>query len=175
MVRQALPVVRCVDHQDPAARGPDRLGGLADIGNDVVGTNRKPLTNVLHLLVPTTDLTNQYNRALNCGIAGLHPLAAGAPLAEPGIWVSASFVWGSERYRYPTHLPKVAASGGPQCLDLPKIPFDHAEPFVVSDVGANPWEYGNQQILINSDALKQLLYGPIAGPPRNSAQVGENG
>ena len=30
--------------------------GLADIGNDVVGSNRQALTDVLHLLVPTTDL-----------------------------------------------------------------------------------------------------------------------
>ena len=45
--------------------------GLADIGNDVIGTNRKPLTDVLHLLVPTTDLTNAYNKALNCGFGGL--------------------------------------------------------------------------------------------------------
>ena len=33
--------------------------GLADIGNEVLGTNRQPLTDVLHLLVPTTDLTEQ--------------------------------------------------------------------------------------------------------------------
>ncbi|WP_246216720.1 MCE family protein [Mycobacterium botniense] len=149
--------------------------GLADIGNDVVGSNRKPLTEVLHLLVPTTDLTNQYNKALNCGLAGVGVLAKGFPLYEPGIAISASLTWGAERYRYPTHLPKVAATGGPQCLDLPRIPFGSYEPYVVADVGANPWEYGNQQLLINSDLLKQLLYGPIAGPPRNSAQIGEPG
>jgi phospholipid/cholesterol/gamma-HCH transport system substrate-binding protein len=44
--------------------------GLADIDNDVVGTNRQALTDVLHLLVPTTDLTNGYNEALNCALAG---------------------------------------------------------------------------------------------------------
>jgi len=49
--------------------------GLADIGNDVVGTNRQPLTDVLHLLVPTTDLLNAYHEALNCGLAGMLPLA----------------------------------------------------------------------------------------------------
>jgi phospholipid/cholesterol/gamma-HCH transport system substrate-binding protein len=27
----------------------------------------------------------------------------------------------------------------------------------------------------NFDGLKQLLYGPIDGPPRNSAQVGQPG
>jgi len=149
--------------------------GLADIGNDVAGTNRKPLTNVLRLLVPTTDLTNEYNKALTCGFGGLAQFTHQPPLAQPGIWLSASLVWGAERYRYPTHLPKVAATGGPQCVGLPNIPFNTSPPFVVADVGANPWEYGNPQLLINSDLLKQLLYGPIAGPPRNSAQVGEPG
>ena len=46
--------------------------GLADIGNDVLSTNRQPLTNVLHLLVPTTDLTNEYHEALTCGFRRAH-------------------------------------------------------------------------------------------------------
>ena len=151
--------------------------GLADIGNDVVGTNRKPLANVLHLLVPTTNLLNKYNKGITCGIAGIVPIATALPFPEPGIWLSASLTWGAERYRYPTHLPKVAMTSpdGSICLDLPRIPFNKSEPFVVGDVGANPWEYGNQQLLLNFDGLKQLLYGPIAGPPRNSAQIGQPG
>lgn len=149
--------------------------GLADIGNDVLGTNRKPLTDVVHLLVPTTDLANQYNKALTCGLGGLAELQHNPPLERPGAYNSTTFLFGTERYRYPTHLPKVAATGGPQCLDLPKVPYNTAEPFVVMDVGANPWEYGNQQLLLNSDLLKQLLYGPIAGPPRNVIQVGQPG
>ena len=36
--------------------------GLADIGNDVMGANRQALTDVLHLLVPTTDLTTNTPR-----------------------------------------------------------------------------------------------------------------
>jgi hypothetical protein len=46
---------------------------------------------------------------------------------------------------------------------------------LVADVGANPWRYGNQGILLNADALKQALFGPIQGPPRNSAQIGMPG
>jgi phospholipid/cholesterol/gamma-HCH transport system substrate-binding protein len=149
--------------------------GLADVGNDVLGANRKPLTDVMHLLVPTTDLTNKYNKALNCFVGGLGVLSKGAPFPVPGVFFNAGFTFSAERYRYPTHLPQVAATGGPQCLDLPKIPFNKYEPFVVADVGANPAEYGNPQLLLNSDLLKQLLYGPIAGPPRNSAQIGQPG
>ncbi len=149
--------------------------GLANVGNDVIGTNRQALTDVLHLLVPTTDLTNEYNKALTCGFGGLAVLSHSPPLLEPGIYISATLLWGTERYRYPTDLPRVAATGGPQCTDLPRVPFGKYAKYVVADTGANPWKYGNQQLLINFDGLKQLLYGPIAGPPRNPAQVGQRG
>ena len=149
--------------------------GLADIGNDVLSTNRQPLTNVLHLLVPTTDLTNEYHEVFTCGFGGLIQIGHGAPLSEPSINISAGLTLGAERYRYPTNLPKVAATGGPQCMGLPKLPFNTNPPQLITDIGANPAGYGNPQVLINSDLLKQLLYGPIAGPPRNSAQVGQPG
>jgi phospholipid/cholesterol/gamma-HCH transport system substrate-binding protein len=149
--------------------------GLADVGNDVLSANRKGLTDVFHLLAPTTDLTNEYNKALWCGFAGLAEDGKFVPLSEPSINIAASLTWGAERFRYPTNLPKVAATGGPQCLDLPKRPFNTNAKLVVTDIGANPVGYGNPQLLINFEILKQLLYGPIAGPPRNSAQIGQPG
>jgi phospholipid/cholesterol/gamma-HCH transport system substrate-binding protein len=151
--------------------------GLADIGNDVVGTNRQPLTDVLHLLVPTTDLLNEYGPGLNCSLGGILDMANTPPLPAPGILISVSFPLAAERYRYPGHLPKVAATGGPHCADqgLPSVPPNFQPPFLVTDVGANPWQYGNPGVLLNSDGLKQLLYGPIDGPPRNSAQIGQPG
>jgi virulence factor Mce-like protein len=149
--------------------------GLADLGNDVIGGNRQAVTDVVRLLVPTTDLLNKYHQALNCGISGLLPLAKSPPLPVPGAIVAASFQLGVERYRYPTNLPKVAAKGGPQCTDLPKVPYQKRTPYVVADTGADPWQYGNQGILLNSDALKQWLFGPVTGPPRNTAQIGMPG
>ncbi|MGA8545418.1 MAG: MCE family protein [Mycobacterium sp.] len=149
--------------------------GLADVGNDVLSANRKGLTDVIHLLRPTTDLTNEYNKALWCGFRALGDDGKWPPLSEPSINILASLTWGAERYRYPTNLPKVAATGGPQCLDLPNHPFNTNAKLLVTDTGANPVVYGNQQLLLNFDGLKQLLYGPIAGPPRNSAGVGNQG
>ncbi|WP_319453353.1 MULTISPECIES: MCE family protein [unclassified Mycobacterium] len=151
--------------------------GLADIGNDVIGGNRQALTDVLHLLVPTTELLNEYHENLNCGLAGMVPLYSAAPFPNPGAMVSISFTLGLERYRYPANLPKVAAKGPPTCGSqlLPKVPNETNPPFVVADIGANPAQYGNQGILLNSDALKQMLFGPIDGPPRNSAQIGQPG
>jgi ABC-type transporter Mla subunit MlaD len=149
--------------------------GLADLGNDVIGSNRRGLTDLLHLLVPTLALTNQYNGALTCTLQGMHVLQDGPPLDKPGIVDSIGFHLGRERYRYPGNLPKVGATGGPYCLTLPNVPFDSRPQFVVTDVGANPTQYGNQGILLNSDGLKQLLFGPIDGPPRNTAQIGQPG
>jgi phospholipid/cholesterol/gamma-HCH transport system substrate-binding protein len=149
--------------------------GLADVGNDVLSTNRQPLTDVLSLLVPTTDLTNQYNEALTCALAGITPLAMAPPTPFPGVNLLDSFFLGVERYRYPQNLPKVAATGGSQCMGLPDIGVGTRAPFLVTDIAANPAQYGNQGILLNSDALKQALFGPLDGPPRNTAQTGQPG
>ncbi|MBB3754458.1 virulence factor Mce-like protein [Mycolicibacterium sp. BK634] len=151
--------------------------GLAETGSEVVDVNRQALTEVLHILLPTTDLTNRYHEALNCTLAGLVPIALAPPQPDPGAVVSVSFTMGLERYRYPADLPKVAAKGGPHCADqgLPHLAPNTKPPFVVTDVGANPAQYGNQGVLLNSDGLKQILYGPIDGPPRNSAQIGQPG
>ena len=149
--------------------------GLADIGNDVLSTNRQPLSDVLSLLVPTTDLTNQYHEAINCALAGMVPLAMGPPSPVPGTLLLDSFQLGRERYRYPSNLPKVGATGGPRCMGLPDIGANNRPPYLVTDINANQSQYGNQGILLNSDALKQALFGPIDGPPRNSAQIGQPG
>jgi len=151
--------------------------GLADIGNDVVGGNRQALTDVLDLLVPTTDVLSRYHEALGCSIGGLGYLAKWPPFQLPGVVVSAGLTLGVERYRYPADLPKVAAKGGPYCkeLGLPAVPPEFRPPFIVADVGSNPNRYGNQGILLNSEGLKNWLFGPIDGPPRNSAQIGMPG
>jgi phospholipid/cholesterol/gamma-HCH transport system substrate-binding protein len=148
--------------------------GLAQAGNPLLTENRQPLTDVLHLLVPTTDLTNKYNPALNCQITGMAHIAKWPPLRIPGAEVIAGLTAGQERYRYPGDLPKVGAKGGPHCEDLP-VPFLSRPRWVVADTGSNPWKYGNQNIVLNSDGLKQWLFGPIDGPPRNTAQIGQPG
>jgi phospholipid/cholesterol/gamma-HCH transport system substrate-binding protein len=149
--------------------------GLADLGTDVIGANRQSLTDVIRLLVPTTDLTKEYAPALNCGLKGMLPLAEQPPTVNPGLEVLGAISLGTERYRYPQNLPKVAAKGGPQCAGELPVPFNTFPPFDVADVGSNPWKYGNPSNMGNSDLLKQLLYGPIDGPPRNTAQVGQPG
>lgn len=149
--------------------------GLSDIGSPVLAENGQPLSEVLSLLAPTTALVRDYHPALTCGLGSLTVMANNPPLNVPGVEVLAGFFWGQDRYRYPSDLPKVAATGGAQCTDLPKIPYGKSPPFVITDTGANPWQYGNRGPIVNSDLLKQILFGPIDGPPRNSAQIGQPG
>ncbi len=164
-----------VDEQDALDALLISVIGLSDTGTDVIGGNRAAITDVMRLLVPTTDLTNQYNPALTCGLGGAVELAKAPGTPLPGGLLLQTIVFGQERYRYPQNLPKVAATGGPQCTDLPKVPFQKHPPFVIADVNANPAQYGNEGILLNSDGLKQALFGPIDGPPRNTAQIGQPG
>lgn len=167
-----------VDQQDELDQFLVSAIGLADIGNDVIGGNEPALAEVLHLLVPTTDLLNRYHESLNCSIGGLAVMANSPPLPgnNSAVVVSAGLTLGTERYRYPQDLPKVAAKGRPYCeeLGLPNVP-EFRVPAVVADVGANPYQYGNQGILLNSAGLKNWLFGPIPGPPRNTAQIGMPG
>jgi phospholipid/cholesterol/gamma-HCH transport system substrate-binding protein len=149
--------------------------GLAETGNDVIGANREPLTNLMRVLVPTTDLTNEYHEALNCTLTGMISFATKPPNPLPGVVDLAALSLGQERYRYPQDLPKVAATGGPQCKGQLPIQYNNFPPKIVADVGADPSRYGNQGILLNSDALKQWLFGPIDGPPRNTLQWGQPG
>ena len=37
---------------------------------------------------------------------------------------------------------------------------------------SNPNRYGNQGILLDSEGLRDWLFGPIDGPPRNTARMG---
>jgi phospholipid/cholesterol/gamma-HCH transport system substrate-binding protein len=119
-----------------------------------------------------------YRKSLWCGIGGLVPFAKSAPQFS-GVMVNAGLTLGVERYRYPRDLPKVAAKSGGRdyCaeLGLPELPAEFVPPLIIGDVGANPAQYGNAGILLNSEGLKNWLFGPLDGPPRNTAQIGMPG
>jgi virulence factor Mce-like protein len=164
-----------VDEQDALDAALLSAIGLANVGEPVLSDNSQPLAYVMRLLLSTTSLTYEYRAALWCGIAGLLPMANQKPVLVPGVPVLSGLEWGSDRYRFPGDLPKVAASGGPQCTGLPKLPYRTSPPFVVTDSGTNPWKYNNPGVVLNSDGLKRALFGDLDGPPRNVAQVGQPG
>ena len=64
----------------------------------------------MHVMVPTTDLTNEYHEALNCALTGMTNFAFKPPAPVPGVYDAGALVLGIDRYRYPQDLPKVAAN-----------------------------------------------------------------
>ncbi|MEU8895948.1 MCE family protein [Nocardia sp. NPDC048505] len=134
------------------------LIGLSDTGTQVLGGNREALATTLRLLAPTTGLAADYRAALHCSVAGLARLATLPPAEHEGVAISANFLFGTHPYRYPQDLPEVAASGGPQCSVLP-VPYEGRPKFVVADVGANPFERGDQDVTLNAASLQQILFG----------------
>ena len=53
------------------------------------------------------------------------------------------------------------------------IVFNHYPPKVITDTGTDPTRYGNPGILLKFAGRKQWLFGPFAGPPRNTVQWGQ--
>ncbi|GAB2659409.1 MCE family protein [Nocardia goodfellowii] len=161
-IRISQTVVEEQDNLDALLTG---LIGLSDTGTQVLGDNRAALATTLRLLVPTTELTDAYNAALNCSVEGLATLNELPPARHEGVAISANFLFGTYPYRYPQDLPKVAASGGPQCSVLP-VPYEGRPKFVVADVGANPFERGDRDVRLNADSLQQILFGVGPGGVR---------
>ncbi|MGW0044926.1 MCE family protein [Rhodococcus sp. NPDC003348] len=141
--------------------------GLANTGNQVLTENEANLTKSLSLLVPTTSLLAEYSPSLACVIVGLNNVR---PIAEeleggnqPGVALSASFLPGAAPYTYPNDLPKVNASGGPNCWGLPDFDpkRDGNAPFVVTDTGTVPYVPSTKASL-NVPKMFQWLYAGVA-------------
>ncbi|MBD0021719.1 MULTISPECIES: MCE family protein [Gordonia] len=139
--------------------------GLSDTGKQVLGDNGPALAKTLRLLVPTLELTDEYNPALTCSLNGFGDLAVSPPADVPGLGLSANFLWGIETYKL-SDRPKVGAKGGPQCVGMP-IKYQQRAPFLIADTGANMFATGRKTLQLNTQSLHQALFGPIPdGSPR---------
>lgn len=92
--------------------------GFARAGADVVGASRRPLTQNLVQLVPTTEVLDTYSPELFCSIrnaAEVEPTVAAAEGSGNGYSLRAhtALVGGTNPYVYPDNLPRVNARGGP--------------------------------------------------------------
>lgn len=138
--------------------------GLADNANGVLTENEPNLVTALDLLEPTTGLLAEYSPMFTCFIKGLNNVR---PLAErliggnqEGIAMNASFMYGMEAYQYPRDLPKVNATGGPDCHGLPNPdPNVHAD-FVVTDQANVPFVPSTKTEL-HVPKIFQLLFAGV--------------
>lgn len=153
-----------VDEQDNLDAVLLNATGLAGTANTVLSENEQNLTTSLDVLLPTTELLAEYSPVISCFMVGLNNVQ---PLAEeliggnqPGLALSASFMYGMEPYSYPRDLPKVNATGGPNCAGLPNPdPTVHAK-FFASDTGTVPF-VPSTKVQVNMPKVFQLLFAGV--------------
>ena len=141
------------------------LIGVANTGETVLGENEQNLTTALDLLRPTTALLDRYSPVLSCLILGLDKAR---PIAEAvegglqeGIALNAGFTYSQKPYMYPDSLPKVNATGGPNCVGLPdRVPSDPHAPYIVTDTANVPY-VPNTQLTFNAPKVFQILFADL--------------
>lgn len=140
--------------------------GVNDPGNvgAVLRDNEQRLDTVLDVLRPSTALLDRYSPVLNCVVIGLDRVQ---PLAnqifgggQEGVALNAGLEWGSQPYRNPPDLPKVHATGGPNCMNLTTIPLTMGQPnapWVVTDTSEVPYIPATRTN-VDPNNLFRLLY-----------------
>ncbi|WP_068270154.1 MCE family protein [Aldersonia kunmingensis] len=137
--------------------------GLADTANVVL--SNPDLPTAINVLRPTLDLLNLYSPALYCTIVGLGNAVPKANLVmgtyQQSIQLNTGFTYGVDPYTYPDSLPKVNATGGPNCAGLPeRTPEDPNAPFIVTD-NANVPYVPNTKFKVNGPKIFQILFGEL--------------
>jgi phospholipid/cholesterol/gamma-HCH transport system substrate-binding protein len=141
------------------------ITGLANTGNALLTDNEQALTTSLDTLTATTTLLEEYSPGLTCFLVGLNdgrikfePMAGTGDKAA--LMLSASFMWGSKAYTNPESLPKVAASGGPNCYGFPTFDpkVDGKAPFAVTNTGNVPF-VPNTEFEVTVPTIFQFLFG----------------
>lgn len=141
------------------------ITGLANTGNALLTDNEQDLTTALDTLTATTTLLEEYSPGLTCFLVGLNdgrikfePMAGTGDKAA--LMLSSSFMWGAQAYTNPESLPKVAASGGPNCYGFPTFDpkVDGKAPFAVTNTGNVPF-VPNTELEVTVPTIFQFLFG----------------
>ena len=145
--------------------------GLGNIGGEVLEQNNPTLSTMLSQLRPTLGIAAEYSPELPCTLGAFaYGSEIGTPVysGQPGIKLSVGLLPGVPTYTVADNLPKVNATGGPHCFNLPTPAPDapHA-PYLVTDTGANPLNPLVTSPRINFDSFVSILYGTpfVPGAP----------
>ena len=138
------------------------IAGVAVEGNALLEPYEQEIADVFGYLRPTAELLEYYSPAIPCFFQGAD---RARQLAEPAsgangysMVLNSTLLLGVDPYRYPEDLPVVQGSGGPRCGALPeRTPEDGTAPYLVTDVGMNPFERGNTEPVFDAAPLWVLL------------------
>ncbi|MEV5832712.1 MCE family protein [Nocardia sp. NPDC052112] len=151
-----------VDEQRQLAALLGSTTTLSNTGSDLLAHNGSGLADVLRLLDPSTALLALYSPGIPCVFKGITAGNASNPDAysgQPGIKMFAGLIPGATPYHYPEDLPKVNATGGPNCMGLPGTDPVVNVPYMVTDTGANPYRPERQAIGLRTPDLVSYLLG----------------
>ncbi|ORW12340.1 MCE-family protein MCE3A [Mycolicibacter longobardus] len=118
--------------------------GFSTTGVNTLGANERGLVQALNLMVPTTDLLEEYSPTYTCLFQGAQWfLENGGRDAMGGngrsVIMDAAMLAGDDPYRYPDNLPLVNARGGPggrpSCGSLPDVSKNFPVKYLVTDTG----------------------------------------
>jgi phospholipid/cholesterol/gamma-HCH transport system substrate-binding protein len=118
--------------------------GFSQTGINVIGRNESNIVQSFNLLDPTTALLNKYAPTFTCLFQGAQwYVDHGGRDALGGngysVILDAGLLFGDDPYRYPKHLPKVNATGGPggkpSCGSLPDPSANFPVRALVTDTG----------------------------------------
>ena len=138
--------------------------GLANRGDAVLAPNSDSLVKAIVLLEPTAELLKEYSPMLSCFIKGVDVARTEAEKVSGGngstMLLNSTILMGTEAYTYPKSLPKVAATGGPRCGELPRVQLNQVPtPYVVADTGANPFADSTGSPALVPQSILQFMLG----------------
>src|SRR5690606_18027740 len=103
--------------------------GFGQSGVDLLAPNSDNIVRAIRALQPTTDVLEKYHPTYTCLLQGSVFLLNNMTYDSMGgangksLIVDAGLLLGDDPYRYPQHLPRIAAKGGPggkpSCGSLP--------------------------------------------------------
>ncbi|OBI54168.1 MCE family protein [Mycobacterium sp. E787] len=118
--------------------------GFSQAGISVIGRNETNIVRSVNLLDPTTALLNKYSPTFTCLFTGAQWYVdhGGRDMLGGNGYsfiMDAGLLFGDDPYRYPKHLPKVNATGGPggrpSCGSLPDPSANFPVRALVTDTG----------------------------------------
>jgi phospholipid/cholesterol/gamma-HCH transport system substrate-binding protein len=118
--------------------------GFSQTGISVIGRNESNIVRAINLLDPTTRLLDMYSPTYTCLFQGAQWYVEHGGRHTLGgngysFIMDAGLLFGDDPYRYPKHLPKVNATGGPggkpSCGSLPDPSANYPVRALVTDTG----------------------------------------
>jgi phospholipid/cholesterol/gamma-HCH transport system substrate-binding protein len=161
-----------VDQQSNLNRSLLAAIGLSNNAYDTLAPAEQDLIDALKRLRAPLKVAGDYSPEFGCMFAGiqrgLQEFAPVLGVRKAGLFTSSSFILGAPSYTYPESLPRVNASGGPNCRGLPDIPTKQSggswfrAPFLVTDNANIPYEPFTEMQVDAPSTLQWLFHGSFA-------------